>query len=147
MEVNLSVSGEIEEANFVKKTYNRTGDAIELWQYVIRQNDFGREQINIPFIAFNPRKKEWSRHLYVGSNVRVDLCVCGYKMKDKWYLQAKLMKVWVDSLVSEVPHHNRRKRNELDEVAIEVIRDKDGTSPRIEELKRREEEEFKNSIK
>lgn len=147
MEVNLSICGEIEEASYVKTTYSSTGDALELWYYVIRQNDYGREQICLPFHAFNPKKKGWDRYLTVGRNVRVDLFVCGTKRNDKWYLQAKLMKVWVDSLVSEVPHHNRRKRNELDEVAIEVIRDKDGTSPRIEELKRREEEEFKNSIK
>ena len=130
MENNLTVAGEIVEAKLQKYLTDEHGNRSEVWSYVIKQNDFGREDTCIPFVAFNPRKKKWP--LEVGRNVRVDLNVMGHKKGDYWLLRAQCLKVWVDCNESEYRKYTRRKLSDLDNIPIDIYRDEEGDSPRID---------------
>ncbi len=123
METNLSVAGEIIEAKKHKEIQDKNGNKSEVWSYIIKQNDFGREDTCIPFVAFNPRKKKWP--LEVGKNVRVDLNVMGYKKGNFWFLQAKCLKVWVDCNESEYRKYTRHRPTDLDNIPIDIYREEE----------------------
>jgi len=131
MEANLTIAGEIIEANKVKDVKDDKGSLVEIWNYVIKQNDFGREDTCIPFTAYNPKKKKWP--LDVGRNVRVDLCVMGYKKGRYWFVTAKCLKVWVDATENDYRKITRRRTTVYDDIPIDIIRDENGDSPRIED--------------
>lgn len=134
MEANLSIYGVIIEARKVKALKNETGDYSEVWNYVIQQNDYGREDTCLPFTAYNPIKKGWGPYLQVGKEIRVDLCVSGIKRNNYWYVTAKCVRVWADTLENEYRHRSHRRSTIYDDVTIDVIRNEDGNSPRPEDL-------------
>lgn len=132
MEANLTICGVIIEARRVKTLKNETGDYSEVWNYVIQQNDYGREDTCLPFTAYNPVKKGWDPYLQVGKEVRVDLCVCGTKRNNYWYVTAKCLRVWVDTLVNDYRHRSHRRSTVYDDIPIDVIRDENGDSPPLD---------------